>query len=339
VPDFNCAATIIGGMPYTDAATACAGINKYLADLPAWPQLPMRTNLENMYIQYSQGFPGIAVDGQTIRVERGSDFDSTLEMLYFDWADGNTGGYAIDKEHASGLYHFASNNTTLPLVKGQITGPISWGLCVTDISGKGIIYDETLADAVSKFLRLKAAWLESFMGSFSKKTVIFVDEPYLTSLGSAFVALSNEQISSQLTEVLGGIKGIKGIHCCGGTDWSLLLSLPIDVISFDAYSYLDSVLCYLPDLLSHIRRGRAIAWGIVPNDEETLKKETPASLFDRFGDALSHLTGDGLSVRQVVRQSMVTPSCALNSLSHDAVEYVYSLLIELSSRARRKYGS
>jgi len=166
-----------------------------------------------------------------------------------------------------------------------------------------------------------------------------VDEPYLTSLGSAFVTLSNEQISSQLTEVLGGIKGIKGIHCCGGTDWSLLLSLPIDIISFDAYSYLDSVLCYLPDLLTHIRRGRTIAWGIVPNDEETLKKETPASLFDRFGDALSHLTNNSLSMRQVVRQSLVTPSCALNSLSHDAVEYVYSLLIELSSRARRKYGS
>ena len=339
MPDFNCAATIIGGMPYTDAATACAGINKYLADLPAWPQLPMRTNLENMYIQFSQGFPGIAVDGQTIRVERGSDFDSTMELLYFDWADGKTGGYAIDKEHASGLHYLASNSTTLPLVKGQITGPISWGLCVTDSSGKGIIYDETLADAVSKFLRLKAAWLESFMGSFSKKTVIFVDEPYLTSLGSAFVTLSNEQISSQLTEVLGGIKGIKGIHCCGGTDWSLLLSLPIDIISFDAYSYLDSVLCYLPDLLTHIRRGRTIAWGIVPNDEETLKKETPASLFDRFGDALSHLTNNSLSMRQVVRQSLVTPSCALNSLSHDAVEYVYSLLIELSSRARRKYGS
>jgi hypothetical protein len=327
-------------MPYTDAGTACAGISKHLVDLPAWPQLPMRSNLENMYIQFSQGFPGIAVDGQKIRVERGPNFDRAMEQLYFDWTDGKTGGYAIDKEHASGLHCLASRTAAaLPLVKGQITGPISWGLCVTDSSGKGIIYDDTLADAVSKFLKLKAAWLESFMCSFSKKTVIFVDEPYLTSLGSAFVALPNDQISGQLNEVLGGIKGIKGIHCCGSTDWSLLLNLPIDIISFDAYSYLDSVLCYLPDLLSHVRRGRAIAWGIVPNDEETLKKETPASLFDRFGDALSHLTNNSLSVRQVVRQSLVTPTCALASLSHDAVEYAYNLLTELTSRSRRKYGS
>jgi len=340
VPDFNCAATIIGAMPYTDAAAACAGIGKYLVDLPAWPQLPMRSNLENMYIQYSQGFPGVVVDGQKISVEHGPGFDHGIEQLYFDWADGKTGGYAIDKEHAAGLYCLASrNNAALPLLKGQITGPISWGLCVTDSTGKGIIYDDTLADAVSKFLKLKAAWLESFMHSFSRDTVIFVDEPYLASLGSAFVALSNDQISGQLNEVLSGIKGIKGIHCCGSTDWSLLLNLPIDVISFDAYNYLDSVLCYTPDLLSFVRKGRSIAWGIVPNDEESLKKETAASLFDRFGDALSHLTGEGLSIRQIVRQGLVTPSCALVSLSPDAVEYTYGLLTEISSRARRKYGS
>jgi methionine synthase II (cobalamin-independent) len=339
VPDFNCAATLIGSLPHTDAAAACAGISKYLVDLPAWPQLPMRSNLENMYIQYSQGFPGIAVDGQKIHVERGPGFDRALEQLYYDWADGVTGGYAVDQEHASGLYGMADYyNTALPLVKGQICGPVSWGLCVTDSSGKGIIYDETLADAAGKFLKLKAAWLESFMQSFSKKTVIFVDEPYLTSLGSAFVALSNEQISGQLSEVLGGIKGIKGIHCCGGTDWSLLLNLPIDIISFDAYSYLDSVLCYLPDLISHVRKGRAIAWGIVPNDEEALKKESPASLFDRFEDALSRVDGAGLSVRQLVRQGLITPTCGLASLSTDAVEYVFSLLAELSSRARRKYA-
>jgi len=327
-------------MPHKDAAAACAGISKYLVDLPAWPQLPMRTNLENMYIQYSQGFPGIIVDGQKISVKRGPDFDHGIERLYYDWTEGKTDGYAIDKEHASGLYRLASDQAAaLPIVKGQLTGPVSWGLCVTDSTGRGIIYDDTLADAVGKFLKLKAAWLESFMQSFSRKTVIFLDEPYLTSLGSAFLALPNEQIAGQLKEVLSGIKGIKGIHCCGSTDWSLLLNLPIDIISFDAYNYLDSALCYLPDLLAHVRKGRAVAWGIVPNDEEALKKETPASLFDRFMDALSHLEGDGISMGQVVRQSLVTPSCALLSVSGDGVEYAYNLLTELSSRTRRKYSS
>jgi hypothetical protein len=340
VLEFNCAATIIGGMPDKDAAVACAGISKHLADLPAWPQLPLRSNLENMYVQYSQGFPGIVVDGQKLHIDRGTGLDHGMERLYYDWTENKTNGYVIDKEHASGLHYLASHTSAaLPLLKGQITGPISWGLCVTDDSGRGIIYDETLADAVSRFLKLKATWLENFMLSFSRKTVVFLDEPYLASLGSAFVALPNGQIKEQLSEVLGGIRGIKGIHCCGGTDWSLLLGLPIDVISFDAYSYLDSILSYQQDLLNHLRAGRAVAWGIVPNDEETLKNETPAGLFDRFTDALSHLTRDGLSIRQVVRQSLVTPSCALLSLTHDGVEYTYNLLSELSSRARTKYGS
>ncbi len=337
--EFNCAATIIGGMPDKDAAAACAGISKHLPDLPAWPQLPLRSNLENMYVQYSRGFPGIVVDGQKLHVERGANLDHGMERLYYDWTENKTDGYAIDKDYASGLHYLASHTpATLPIIKGQITGPISWGLCVTDNSGRGIIYDETLADAVSRFLRLKAAWMESFMLSFSRRTVIFVDEPYLASLGSAFVALPNGQIKEQINEVLGGIKGIKGIHCCGGTDWSLLLGLDIDIISFDAYNYLDSILSYLQDLLDHLRSGRVIAWGIVPNDEDGLKKETPASLFDRFTDALSHLTRDGLSIRQVVRQSLVTPSCALLSLTQDGVEYVYHLLAEISSRTRKKYS-
>jgi len=38
----------------------------YLRDIPAWPQLPKRTFLENMYAQYSEGFPGIVIKGEKI---------------------------------------------------------------------------------------------------------------------------------------------------------------------------------------------------------------------------------------------------------------------------------
>jgi len=50
---------MIGSLPYQDPADACQRVLQYLRDLPAWPQLPIRSFLENMYAQYSEGFPGI----------------------------------------------------------------------------------------------------------------------------------------------------------------------------------------------------------------------------------------------------------------------------------------
>jgi methionine synthase II (cobalamin-independent) len=334
---FNCAATMIGSVPYTDPGKAWQKIGKYLKDLPGWPQLPMRTNLENMYIQYSEGFPGIKIDGQKISVERGAKFDQALEKLFSDSFQEDLAGYAISKQYAAGLHHLSSLSQ-LPVIKGQVTGPISWGLCVTDDSGRGIIYDETLADAIAGFLKIKARWQEEFLHTVAGQTVMFVDEPYLTSLGSAFVALSNDQVSSLITETLSGIKGLKGVHCCGGTDWSLLLKLPMDILSFDAYNYADSLLCYESDLTAFINAGKTIAWGIVPNDEDTLKKESLASLSDRFGEALAPITRCGISIKKLVAQSIITPSCGLASLSDEAVEEVFGLLLQLSEKTRSKYG-
>jgi hypothetical protein len=335
---FNCAATMIGSVPYTDPGKAWDKINKYLKDLPAWPQMPMRSNLENMYIQYSEGFPGLTIDGQKISFEADSGFEQALEQLFDDEFSHKFQGYSIGQEYAAGLHYAAQHGgAPLPLIKGQLTGPISWGLCVSDADGRGIVYDETLAEAICKFVKLKAAWQENYLGTLASRTILFLDEPYLSSLGSAFVALSNDRVSLLLEEVLSGIKGLKGIHCCGGTDWSLLLCLPIDILSFDAYNYLDSILCYEKELKSFLGRGGAIAWGIVPNDEDTLKKESLSSLADRFDQCLSCLASAGISPEKMAGQSILTPSCGLASLSDAAAEEVLNLLSQLSDKSRKKY--
>ena len=336
--EFNCAATMIGSVPWKDAAAALDRVERYLRDLPAWPQLPMRSNLENMYTQFSQGFPGIQVDGEKLTVRQDAGFDVALDRIFSDSYENNPDGYTVGPDYAAGLHCLVAHPPASPRLKGQETGPISWGLCVTDGSGKGIIYDDTLADALAAFLRLKVSWQERLLRTVAQETVIFLDEPYLASLGSAFVSLSADKVFSLIAEVLSGIEGIKGVHCCGGTDWSLLLKLPADVISFDAYNYLDSFYTYQPDVLSYIKNGGGIAWGIVPNDEEALKKESLSSLYDRFGEALAPLTRYGLSIREVAAASLITPTCGLASLPPDAAEQVLELLGQLSEKARRKYG-
>jgi methionine synthase II (cobalamin-independent) len=337
--EFNCLPTAIGSMPQTDPKEACSLVAKYLPDLPAWPQLPKRSQLENMYAQFSEGFPGVVLEGAKVYVERTADFDSQIEQLYNAASEDNTDDYGISAKYAAGLHAFLALKERHPsMVKGQITGPITWGLCVTDREQRGILYDDLLAEALAKFLRLKAMWQESFLSQISPNTIIFVDEPYLTSLGTAFVSVPNEQVTTLLEEVLSGIEGLKGVHCCGSTDWSLLLKSSTDILSFDAYNYADSLSCYPAEVKAFLERGGSIAWGIIPNAEEASAKESVASLYDRLGEAMAPFTREGIPFKQLIAQGLLTPSCTLASMSAEAAIGSLELLAELSVKVRAKYS-
>ncbi len=313
---------------------------RYLPDIPAWPQLPKRSFLENMYVQSSQGLPGVAIDvvHERIQVDRISPaFDRSLEALYLAYEEGDFSNCGITEEYATGL-HEIPHLETRPnqALKGQITGPISMGLSITDGS-RFIIYDDELAEALAKSLHLKAAWMENFLRHQARKTIVFLDEPYLTSLGTSFVALSADKVTSLMTRTLSGISGLKGLHCCGNADWSMLLGWPLDILSFDTYNYVDALGLYQIQTVDFLNRGGAIAWGIVPNDDEAAVKESVSSLKDRLEEAMAPLTRHGIPFKQVVEQSLLTPSCGLASLSIDAADRVLELLSGLSAFMRRLY--
>jgi methionine synthase II (cobalamin-independent) len=334
---FGCLATGIGTLPDTDAGAACRRVFRHLKDIPFWPQLPKRSPKENMYLQFSEGFPGITVENDHIYAEKSDDFDSKLEKVYVAYLENRPDDFAVSGDYAAGLHAFVSHKGEhFRFVKGQVTGPISWGLVATDRQQRGIIYDETLGDTVARFLRLKAAWQEKLLKSMTENTIILVDEPYLTSLGSAFVSIPPERVVNLIGEVLCGIEGISGVHCCGGADWSLMLRLPTDIISFDTYNYAQSLGLYPDDVIAFLRRGGTIAWGIVPNDEETLAGETIASLNDRLGEAMAPFTRDGISFRTILEQALVTPSCGLGLLSSEAADHALSLLTGLSEKLRQR---
>ncbi|MFC2059796.1 methionine synthase [Chloroflexota bacterium] len=337
--EFGCLPTIIGSMPHTDPEAACAQITRYLKDIPAWPQLPKRSFLENMYVQYSQGFPGIVVESGSLYVNRQPDLDTPLEQLYAAYLANDIDKYAIRPNYAAGLASFLSMENLSPLAaKGQLIGPVSWAMVVSDYDRQLVVYDDTLVDAAAKLLRLKAGWQEKQLRKISKNTIIFVDEPYMVSFGSGYVQLSKEKVIELLEEVLGGISGLKGIHCCGNTDWSVLLNTSVDIISFDAYNYAQSLSLYPEDINKLLERNGAIAWGIIPNNEESLAKETVASLQDRLEEAMAPFTRDGVRFKQLIEQGLLTPSCGLGSMaSPEAAEQVLKLLAELSAKIRQRY--
>ncbi len=336
--EFGCLPTAIGSMPHMDSEEACSIIMKYLPDIPVWPQLPKRSPKEDMIIQFSEGFPGVVIEGSKIHIEPSADFESELEQINIDCEQDASGKYGISPEYAAGLHAFLSEATGSKMVKGQVTGPITWGLRVTTQEGLGILYDSTLSETAAKFLRLKASWQENTLKEIASNTVIFVDEPYLVSLGSVFTPVPEEKVPILLEEVLGGIKGTKGLHCCGNTNWSVLLDTAIDILSFDAYNYASSLSTHSDKVKSFLERGGNIAWGIVPNEEEALARESLSSLRDRLEEAMSPFARDGVKFKQLVAQGLVTPSCSLESLSPEAVSQALEFTTKLSQDLRSRYA-
>lgn len=333
--EFRCLATTIGTMPHTDPKEACSLIATHLPQLPGWPQLPQRSFHENMYAQLSEGFPGAVIEGDRFYIDRHQDITGQLEQLYSAYLENDVERYPISPEYAAGLHAFLSSEIRTPLgIKGQLSGPFSWGLTVTDQDHRPIFYDEVLGDAMVKFLRLKAAWQERALSQLSTRTIIFVDEPNMVSLGSAFCPVSPEQVRPLLEEVLGGIGGLKGIHCCGNTDWSQLLKIGIDILSFDAYGYAETLSLYPAEVKSFLQEGKAIAWGIVPNQEEYLVKESVVSLRDRLEEAMAPFTRNGIGFSQLLEQALLTPSCGLSYLSPEAAAQALELLAGLSAKLR-----
>ncbi|MBI2287619.1 MAG: methionine synthase [Chloroflexi bacterium] len=321
---FGCLPTMIGSMPHTDAAEACSLVSRFLKDIPAWPQLPNRSFLENMYVQYSQGFPGVVVNGNSIHIDRSQDLSKPLEQLYAAYLANDFDKYPISPDYAAGLYRFLGLDNLSPrAVKGQITGPITWGLTVTDDSRRAIIYDDVLGDTVARLLKLKAGWQEKVLRQLCKNTIIFVDEPYMESYGSSsLITLTKEKVVGLLEEVFSGISGLKGVHCCGNTDWSVLLATSVNILSFDAYNYARSLSLYPAEIKRFLERGGTIA----------------ASLKDRLEESMSPFTRNGVPFKQLIEQGLLTPSCGLTPLgSAEGAARALELLTDLSSAIRKRY--
>jgi len=330
--------TMIGSMPHKDPRKACSLVAKYLPELPAWPQLPRRSFLENMYAQCSQGFPGVVVDSERVYVDRSQHLDDSLERLYTAYLADEVDKFSISQDYASGLHHFLDMDWTgSSAVKGQVTGPITWGLVVTDENRRSILYDDTLSDAVGKLLRMKAMWMESQLRICSTETMVFFDEPYMHSVGSAFVSLPRGQMIDLFEEVFSGVSGMKGIHCCGNSDWSLILSTSLDILSFDAYNYGYTIALYPVEVKAFLERGGILAWGIVGRDEENLESETVASLLERLTEEMGNLEKKGVPYGMLTERCLITPSCGLAVVSEGAAERALELLADVSKEFRSRY--
>ncbi len=335
---WNCAATGIGSLPHVDPQKAIDLMLSSMQEVPYWPQLPSLGFRENMYAQFSTRLPGVRIDGRRKRITVDlNDYDP--EEFYLSVVSEDVSHFSYPKDSFHGLYALleASKGKRFKAVKGQITGPVSAGLQILDQSGKPAIYDEAYGEIIRRNLNMQAKWQADKLRELSDRPLIFLDEPSLTLIGTPFASVSQRQVVEWIDEVLTGVVAVKGLHCCGNTDWPLVLSTGIDILSFDAYNYAHTVSLFPREVSSFLERGGVIAWGLIPNMEEQIAKETVGTLLDRFEGYMDMLFRKGMDLDLLLESSLITPQCGLGGLEEEKAERVLELLNGTVEAIRQRY--
>ena len=314
--------TAVGSLPHLDAAKAAVDALRFQRELPAAPQLPRRHPIEGMLAQVAAGMSGVAVgeDGWKLDVDRrrlgSGDLDAPLDAAAFL----STRAF-LDAAAAAG--HDGP-------VKVQLTGPVTLGLALLD-GGARSTKAWSLAGAVvrGRVKALLAAIGESLPGA---PVVVVLDEPGLAAYPHPGFPLGAEDTIDLLSSALaaaGGDDVLAGVHCCGPTDWRLVLHAGPDLVSLplDAAEGGDGV-----GLAAFLDRGGLVAWGAVPTDRPLGDREDLH--WRRLNTLWGDLSRNGCDPTRLRMQSLVTPACGLALHRESQVEHVYGLVRRIAERVQ-----
>ena len=336
----NCLTTGIGSVPWPDPATAASNVLEY-CDIPYWPQLFRRSPTESRP-QFFEDFPGLVTEGGSLRMDT-AIFQSRLEAFYrrvLDFEErGTLQNFAVSENYAAGLQYFLSLKEKLlsaSAVKGQIIGPISFGLSVPASDGRPMIYDPTMREALVLNLQMKARWQEGVLRQLNPRTIMFIDEASLDRIYNPFIGYDEEKSRQDLQAILGVLAGLKGVHCCTDTNWPFVLDI-VDAVSFDAYNGAEGFLIHRAAVQRFVERGGIIAWGIVPASEDVFK-ESAEALAERLDSYFTELSARGEEHALLLRNSLITPVCGLGTGSADAAMRSLHLTRDISDLLRLKHG-
>jgi len=339
--------TGIGSMPQKEPKEALDLIFKYTPFVPFWPQLPKRDIREGMCLQFSEGFSFLKIYEKGIIYEL-KDSEKNLEDFYSHIINEDIDYFRISPEFALGLYLFYErlkkiNLKEIQFIKLQITGPFTFLGSIKDAEGNLVLQNETIMEAISKGLTMKALWQIKLFKEFNKRIIIFFDEPYLSCFGSAYTPINREEILKILNQVFSELKKLVyqklslnskdillGLHCCGNTDWSIFLEMDdLDILSFDAFGFADKLLLYSSQIKGFLKRKGILCWGIVPTLEFNDKIDE-IFLLERFNSIFNEFLKKGLDKELILDNLILSPACGLGNVKEIYTERIFALLSQLS---------
>jgi hypothetical protein len=181
-------------------------------DIPFWPQLPHVSYTEDMYVQAAEHFPGILLDmeNRTLRFSMEKfiiEFEET--MVHFDEPE----YFDISKEYSVVYYRFLEMDfSDRPAIRGQLEGPISFGLNVLDQDKKPILFNDTIRPFMFEFMSRRInVQLERLM-KLNSNAFMFVDEPGLQFLFSALSGYDSTKAKNEMEQFFAMIQRPRGVH-------------------------------------------------------------------------------------------------------------------------------
>ena len=347
-------ATAIGSLPHPDPARAVDVVLENIPEAPIWPQIPRLGLHEQMEVQYSGGMPNVVLEPAKGRMffDTATDYSEAFAAFYEAYlaaaeagpGAGDFSSMAITPEFSKGIYALESRlkaeGKKRPFVKVQTTGPCSFALTITDENKRAIYYNEEFRDVIIKALAMKCRWQLQKFRPYAEQLICFIDEPILSAFGSStYVSVKREDVVAHLKEVIDAVhaeRALAGIHCCGNTEWSILVDAGVDILNFDAFGFGETIAMYPPAIKALLERGGAIAWGVVPTSP-AIREQTPEKLVAHFEAMVDNLAAKGIDKQRILEQAMLTPSCGTGSLEVADAEKVFQTLRAVSQALRAKY--
>ena len=310
-------ATAIGSLPHHDAGAAAALVLRCLPDLPAAPQLPMRTPLEGFVAQWARAIDGVTVEADgsltpSADLHSHSAVDTTFDAL----AHG-------------GLLAFLDAAAALPKpprrVKVQCAGPLTLGVALADAG----VPVNTAFDLGARTARAWARALEALVEKRLPDAALLIcfDEPALVKWRAGTAALDRELATDILSTALAAPTCLTAVHVCGRGDLRLALDAGPRLVHFDS-GVLD-----LDDAVTLSRfldSGGWVIWGAIPTDRPVGEHASP--IWKNLLDVWCELTRRGCDPSRLRSQALVAPACGLAGHGVTQAERTMLLAREIGGR-------
>jgi hypothetical protein len=323
------APTGVGSLPFTDTTEAVEFVGLCCPEFPFWPQLPRRSPVEGSIAQFLGPVAPLVESPDGIRFAvRSGRASHVLDRLVA--SDG-----ALPRDRAAGFHAFAAAAAmgVFPeavAFKGQLTGPLTLGLCLT-AGGRPLAADPAALDVLAGYVGRGAVWQLARLPAAASPTLVCVDEPCLAALPPDH----REGAYRALAVVFRAIRaagGRAGLHCCAHLPFDALSRVGPDFVSFDAHAAPTGLLAD-ECIARFVDGGGWVGLGVVPTGPEAESADA-SRLAARLLPGLLENPDPGALVERI----LITATCGLGLSSPPGAHRSFRVAREVGERLGQAVG-